>query len=269
MGVPTVTDTHTKAVAVIEHEPTTTLNPALRAIMERDLPTETVREMLQIQREWEAGEARKAYTTAMVALKQVLPTVLKRDKSVAFKQVRYTHLSLAGMMDAVTGPLTTHGFSLGWEPSTDAKAGVSVTCRLTHAQGHSETCTIAAPIDTSGSKSTAQGVASTITLLQRYTALSLLGIATADMREPAGPPDPDHVDSERNLRAVAKLRALDRSAADAEAYIGKKVSAWTSADLESLGPWARGEMAEADEWRDVGPPPLTDDDVLPGDEGAA
>jgi hypothetical protein len=46
-----------------------------------------------------------------------------------------------------------------------------------------------APIDTSGSKSPAQGVASTITLLQRYTALSLLGIATADMKDADGEPE--------------------------------------------------------------------------------
>jgi len=97
-------------------------------------------------------------------------------------------------LDSVTEPLTRHGFSLGWVPTTGDRGEVRVTCRLTHAEGHSEETTLVAPPDTSGLKNPAQAIASTITLLQRYTALSLLGIATADTTDPTPDEPPQRID---------------------------------------------------------------------------
>jgi hypothetical protein len=64
-------------------------------------------QLLEVQREYEANEARKAYAMALVNLKRDLPTVIARDKTVDFtgssgKRTTYTHASLAGVMDAVT-----------------------------------------------------------------------------------------------------------------------------------------------------------------------
>lgn len=205
----------------------------------------TLRELLAVQREWEQGEAKKAFTRALAALKRDLPTVIHRDAVVDFTsqkgRTHYRHTSLAAVMDAVTGPLTQHGFSLSWTPATSGQA-VTVTCKLTHADGHHEETSITAPIDTSGSKSPAQGVASTITLLSRYTALALLGIATADMPEPVGENEDDRprgstVSADRNLKAVAALSKYGKTREDAEAFLGRKVPDWTSADLDNLKQW--------------------------------
>jgi hypothetical protein len=149
-------------------------------------------------------------------------------------------------MDAVTDPLTQHGFSLSWNPST-TKGEVSVTCRLAHQGGHHEETTITAPIDSSGSKSPAQGVASTITLLQRYTALAILGIATADMKEPQPAekqPDPERIDSERNMRVVMRLKQHGRTREQAENFLGRKVPDWTEADIERLVEWVKPPPSE-------------------------
>lgn len=217
----------------------------MRALVANPNP-DTLRELLSIQREYEAGEARKAYARALVALKRDLPTVLARDKKVDFQSnkgpVRYTHTSLAAVMDAITEPLTAHGFSLAWTPSTTDRA-VSVTCRLTHSGGHCEEATLSAPPDAGGTKSSAQAIASSITLLQRYTALSLLGIATADMVDPTpaerSAADGPHIDAARNLRAVGKLARHGRSREEAEAFLGRPVAAWTTSDLERLAAWVK------------------------------
>jgi hypothetical protein len=210
---------------------------------------EMLRELLAVNREWEENEARKAFEAALVALKRDLPTKIAHDKTVDFTnkagiRTHYTHTSLAAAMDAVTGPLAEHGFSLTWNPKTE-RGEVSVTCRLAHRQGHFRETTISAPIDTQGGKSAIQGVASTITMLQRYTALSLLGIATADMEEPkpAEPPrpDPSKVDSNRNLRAVGRLVQLGKTREQAEAFLGRKVAEWTAADVERLGEWMKAK----------------------------
>ncbi len=247
-----MTDNHSTAVAIVERREISHLSPALQAILDRDLPVEVVREMLALQREHQADEARRAYTRAITELKRVLPTVLAKDKLVDFESTRtgsrttYRHTSLAAVMDAVTEPLAAHGFSLGYEPSAggDSK-GVTVKCRLTHAEGHSETCTLTAPVDTSGNKSPAQGIASTITLLQRYTAMALLGIASADMEEPSGEReaprrDPGEVNSSRNLKAAGALKKHGKTVAEAVAHLGgKPVPEWTSADLDTLAAWVK------------------------------
>jgi hypothetical protein len=199
----------------------------------------TLRELLTLQREWEAGEAKKAFVRALVALKADLPVIIAHDKTVDFKQVHYTHTSLGAVMTAIDEPLRTHGFAINWLPHTDKPGMVGVTCRLTHIGGHAEESSLVAPVDSSGAKSPAQGTMSTITLLRRYTLLSMLGIATADMGEPgAAKPAADSVNAAENLKCAAWLQKQGKTRADAEALVGRSVPDWTAADLAKIGDWA-------------------------------
>jgi hypothetical protein len=145
--------------------------------------------LLAMQREWEAGEAKKSYTRAMVAMKRELPTVINRDKTVTFATrggdtTSYTHLSLAAAVEAITPHVCRHGFSVAFSTRSLEKNYIEVSCSITHRDGHSESCTLSGPPETSGTKNPVQAVASTVTLLQRYTLLSLLGIATKDHVDP-------------------------------------------------------------------------------------
>ena len=241
-----MSDTHDRAITTVEVAlpDSRRLSPMVAAAMAAGPTPDVLRELLAVQREWEAGEARRAYTLALVDLRRDLPSVIGRDTTVDYTsakgRTRYTHASLAAVMMAITEPLARHGFSLAWVPETSERT-VTVTARLTHRDGHAESATISAPPDTSGSKSPAQAVASTITLLQRYTALSLLGIATADQREDRDE-DPDAVDPARNLRAAAAVRQRGILVEEAEAELGGRVEEWSAADLAHLREWlaARG-----------------------------
>lgn len=246
--------THSTLARVEPGEPPQRMHPLVGAAMAKgQIDPQTLRDLLAVQREWEAGEARKAYTRALAALKCDLPTVIRRDQVVDFttkngQRTRYTHTSLAAVMDAITEPLTRHGFSLSWTPAIGER-NVKVTCRLTHTEGHHEEATLEAPPDTSGLKSSAQAIASTVTLLQRYTALAILGIATADMPEATGrSADPSEVvDVQRNMRAAAWATKRGRTRAQAEEHLGKPVAEWTGADLEELRAWAEpveGELVD-------------------------
>lgn len=224
-------------------DPPQRMHPLVSAAMSAgQVDPATLRELLAVQREWEAGEARKAYTRALAALKRDLPTVIERDQLVDYTskggRTRYTHASLAGVMDAITEPLTRHGFSLSWTPAIGDR-NVRVTCRITHSEGHHEEASLEAPPDNSGHKNPAQAIASTVTLLQRYTALALLGIATADMPEPTGErrPSPGDVDPRKNLAAAAHIAKIGRSREAAEAHVGRPVSEWTAFDLGKLREW--------------------------------
>jgi hypothetical protein len=241
-------DNHNAVTVVTRNPPATAdaerMHPLVRLAMGGGTAPDPamLRELLAVQREWEAGEARRAYTAAMVGLKRDLPTVIGHDAVVDFTSSKgrtyYTHTSLAKVMDEITPALTQHGFSLGYSCSTESK--VTVTCRLTHADGHSEEMTISAPPDTNGNKGPAQAIASTITMLQRYTALALLGIATADMKEPTGEgaPADGGIDHEKNMRAVTWLTSKGRTVEDAVRHIGRRPDAWTDADRQEIKRWA-------------------------------
>ena len=247
-----MSDTHA-AITVLPERPgePERMHPLVRAAMSGgQLDPAMLRDLLAVQREWEAGEARRAYTRSIVALKRDLPAVIARDRTVDYQgakgRVHYTHASLGAALDAITGPLTAHGFSLSWQPATDQR-GITVTCRLTHSEGHYEETTITAPADVSGGKNPAQAIASTITLLSRYTAMALLGLATADMVEPDGrePALATGVDSAANLRACGWLAKRGITRGQAVAFVGREVHQWTSADLDKLREWGRRPAVES------------------------
>jgi len=67
---------------------------------------------------------------------------------------------------------------------------VSVTCVVSHVDGHSEENTLSANNDTSGSKNAIQAVGSAVTYLERYSLKAALGLAAAedDDAQAAGEP---------------------------------------------------------------------------------
>ena len=120
---------------------------------------------------------------------------------------------------------------------------VVVTCRLTHAGGHSEENTLVAPPDTKGNKNPAQAVQSTSTLLQRYTLLAILGIGTdgADQAD-QGPPDTEECRDApatlaRRTKALAAIKKEGRTVAAAEAFLGATMATWTDGQMNRLRIW--------------------------------
>jgi len=221
------------------------------------LDTVALQQLLDAREREYQREARRAYTRALVGLRRDLPPVVRHDQLVDYtsrrthERTRYTHTSLAAMMDAVQDPLVQHGFSASWRPATTDRL-VTVTCRLTHRDGHYEEVSLSAPPDTSGKKSPAQAIASTVTILSRYTLSSLLGVATADMTEPTGQRGNGEskaaaVDQRRNLKVASRLRARGIDPSEAEQVVGNPVAEWTGEDIEAIGAWVRRRDEETAE----------------------
>lgn len=233
-----------KDLTVVPPQSLGILHPAVEKLLAQSPTPEMLKAILDLQREWQRDLAKKAYTQALVEMKKELPAWIKRDQTVDYTgskgRVRYTHTSLAAAMEAVQPALNAHGFSLAWTPGMKGEK-VTVTATLTHRDGHSDSATLEASPDMSGNKSGPQGIASTITLLERYSALALLGIATSDMNEPAprepGEQDAGQVDSARNLRAMADLQRGGKTKEQVEAFLGKPIQKWTSGDLAKLKEW--------------------------------
>ena len=144
--------------------------------------------LLDIQMKWEANEAKKAYVAAMSAFK-ANPPIIEKDRHVEYKTkagdtVSYDHATLANITEKINQSLSQHGLSAAWETNQENN-DISVTCKITHVMGHSEKTTLRSGADLSGGKNAIQAIGSAVSYLQRYTLLSLVGLATVDMDDDA------------------------------------------------------------------------------------
>lgn len=148
--------------------------------LSRGMSPADVREMLALQREWRADEARNAFNEALAKFKAEAVTILK-NKFVGYEtndgqKVGYHHAELFDVVAAVGPALSRHGLGHRWDVK-QTKDWITVTCILKHSLGHSESCEMGGPPDNSGKKNPIQQIASTVSYLQRYTLKAICGVA--------------------------------------------------------------------------------------------
>lgn len=199
-------------------------------------PIEQLQQLFELKLRVEADEARKAFSIAMSDFKRN-PPQLNKNKHVKFGQTEYDHATLDHVVDAITPALSQVGIRHRWETDQKDAGWVTVTCILAHEMGHSESTTLKAQVDSSGSKNAIQAIGSTITYLQRYTLLAATGLAAAgtdnDGRKaaptPAGPQMDveeyaNHIDNIEGAAQMATLREVYKAAYKHAEAIGDQVA---------------------------------------------
>jgi len=156
----------------------------LEIAIEKGADLEQLDKLLQLKERFDNEISRKSFTAALSAFKSE-DICIKKDKTVVIDkndggQYSYNHASLGNVVALSVKLMSKHGLSHRWEIK-QGDARVKVTCILTHKDGHSEETTLEASPDSSGSKNGIQQVSSTITYLQRYTFLSITGLAVEEM----------------------------------------------------------------------------------------
>ena len=136
-----------------------------------------IREMLVLQKDYEANEARKAFHLALSQFKQNPPLIVK-DKLNTQYNSNYT--SIGNMVNTANEALGEAGLNARWDFPQDSNGQIFCTCILAHKLGHEESVTISAPIDTSGNKNAIQGRKSTRTYLKLETFEAVTGLASVD-----------------------------------------------------------------------------------------
>lgn len=136
-----------------------------------------MKELLAMKREWDAEEARKAFTAAMAAFKKV-GLVVGKDKE--NKQYGSTYTTLGNLVNTASSVMAQFGLTVDWEIEQDSKTSIKVTCVLSHEAGHSKRVTMEAAPDGSGAKNPIQQVKSAVTYLRGATFEAVTGIATAE-----------------------------------------------------------------------------------------
>lgn len=175
--------------AVVETVPVqsteTALTPMgmLQIAVEKGATPETLERMMALQERWEAREARNAYVQAKAAF-NANPPKIEKHKNVHFVNRKgdvtdYNHATLDHIVSVVNPLLSEQGLSYHWETAQENER-ITVSCILTHVLGHSEKVSLQGVADESGGKNRVQGVGSTVSYLQRYTLLSMLGLAPTE-----------------------------------------------------------------------------------------
>lgn len=138
-----------------------------------------IKEMLALQKEYEGYEAKKAYHEAVARFKENPPEILKDKKNSQFNNSGYT--SLGNLLKTVGSALGEYGLSASFEIEQEGEL-ITVSCKLSHRLGHSESVSMSAPPDKSGgnSKNPIQQIKSTITYLRSVTFEAVTGLAATD-----------------------------------------------------------------------------------------
>lgn len=175
--------------------------------------------LMGLQERYEANQARKAFDNAMASAKAKIPTIFK-NKAVDFTSAKgrtnYRYEDLAEVAKTVTPILAEFGLSYRFRTTSNVNEPVSVTCIVSHRDGHFEENTLCAGRDDSGNKNSIQAVGSTLTYLQRMTLKAALGLAASadDDGKASGSDDGGFITD-------AQLRQLTDLAAEVGADVGK------------------------------------------------
>lgn len=143
---------------------------------------EYLHELLNVRREWEADEARKAFNFAIAEFQRRAPIIAKEDKAYDKQYAR---------MDRIwreIRPLVTElGLSVTWQVCELRDGMCHVEGQLRHRQGHGERLAMDLPLpaiiktrDGKDAQNAAQQIGSANTYAKRYALCSALGIVTGD-----------------------------------------------------------------------------------------
>lgn len=160
--------------------PPLTITPLslLHAALDRDADERTLAQLIGFHERSQALDARKAFESALAAAKAAIPVIAKNRRATLGRQA-YRHEDLAEIARSITPILAQHGLSYRFRSHTDG-AQVSVTCVISHRDGHNEETSLSAGADHSGEKNGIQAIGSALTYLQRMTLKAALGLAAAE-----------------------------------------------------------------------------------------
>lgn len=172
-----------QSTAVIQREPeSTALTPMdmLNRAVEKGADIDVLEKLMALQERWEKNQARKAFDEAISEARVKIKPVTRNQKGHNSKKYA-DFAAIAAAVDPIIGQL---GLSYRFRTHQDDR--IHVTCILSHRDGHSEETTLAGPADKTGNKNDIQAIGSTLTYLQRYSLVQMLGLASGDDDDGAG-----------------------------------------------------------------------------------
>lgn len=199
--------------------------------IESKASVETLERLFTLHKDVKAEKAKESFTYALTRFQKACPVIEKKKKvfNKDGRTLRYKYAPIDSVVEQIKNPLSDNELSYTWDV-VKKENNMSVTCKLTHVLGHSETSTFEIPIVESQFMSSPQSYATAQSYAKRYTLLNALGIATAE--EDTDATDTGKDTGAKNVKSQIQfaLRALGKKA-DTKAQIVKAVKELAQLDL--------------------------------------
>lgn len=172
----------TNVATTPKQELTTTPADLLAQAVNANLDIDKLEKLMAMKERWDKEQARKAYFSALSDFQIKCPEI-RKNKQVTFATQKGTtdyHYAPLGDIDRqIKKTLKECGLSKNWKIN-EAAGKIKVDCVITHIDGHSETTSMEAESDSTGSKNAIQAKGSAIEYMKRYTLIGALGLTTTD-----------------------------------------------------------------------------------------
>lgn len=184
-----------------------------------------------------AEQSRKAFDKAIAEAKAQIKPIARN--ATGNNDKKYADFSaIAREVDPILGAL---GLSYRFR-SEQVDGRIAVTCRLGHKDGHAEETTLFGPPDKTGNKNDIQAIGSTLTYLQRYSLVLMLGLAASNDDDgqrsamQSGDPDPLATIDEKQQAVIRAL--LDETKSNVGVFLevakAESVSDILAKDFDNL-----------------------------------
>ncbi len=138
---------------------------------------DVVERMVALLERQETRQAQTAYMDAMAECQKEIPQIQK-DGRIMVKGTERSRYALHEDIDTAIRPIySRYGFAVSYDTKPEG-GKIEVSMKVSHRAGHSETTTIALPIDASDFRSSVQSVGSTITYAKRQLLAMKFNIVT-------------------------------------------------------------------------------------------
>jgi len=187
--------------------------------------------LMVMQSQWDARNAKREFLAAMARFQRNCPDIKKLKQG-----HNYKYAPLADIIAQTRDLISECGMSYRFEQNHDS--GIRVTCIVSHEAGHSESNTMVAMPDATGSKNAIQAIGSTVQYLMRYTFVGAFGIATADEDIDGRLPEQNEIKLDRASAIAAlqeSIKARGKTVDDFLAWFGSSLKPAVSFDgIDSL-----------------------------------
>lgn len=171
----------------------------LELAINKDADIEKLERLMAMQTQWDERNAKREFLAAMARFQSRCPDIKKMKQG-----HNYKYAPLSDIVAQIRDLIAECGLCYRFEQ--DHEKGIRVTCIVSHESGHSESNTMVAAPDTSGSKNAIQAIGSTVQYLMRYTLVGAFGITTAD--EDMDGRLPEKVDTIDRDAVIKKIQEL-------------------------------------------------------------
>lgn len=163
--------------------------PAPLALIERmmlnpEVDAEKLQQLLNVQEQWEAGEARKAFARALAKFQAECPPVFK-GKTVKGR-INYNYAAKQDIERTIRPHMASNGLAVSIYRSQMIDGKLVIEGSITHRDGHSQPIGGEVSIDRSMSCNDTQKVGSASSYAWRYIVCPALGISLSDERDDDG-----------------------------------------------------------------------------------